>query len=58
MNEQELYAYALGYYHGRLKGECLGCFEDEPHILRGLYLRGYEAGVDDYCKEELKEEEK
>ena len=56
MKEQELYAYALGYYHGRLKGECLDCFADEADILRSLYRRGYDAGVSDYCNEELKEE--
>lgn len=57
MKEQELYAYALGYYHGRLKGECLDCFADEADILRSLYRRGYDAGVSDYCNEELKEED-
>jgi len=55
-DEQQFYAYALGYYHGRLKGESLDCFADEADILRSLYHRGYEAGVADYCGEELKEE--
>jgi len=55
MNEQELYAYALGYYHGRLKGESLDCFADEADNLRNLYHRGFYAGVADYCREELGE---
>lgn len=47
MKEQELYAYALGYYHGRLKGESLDCFADEADTLRSLYRRGYDAGVNE-----------
>jgi hypothetical protein len=56
MNEQELYAYGLGYYHGRHHGESLDCFANEADILRSLYRRGYDAGVADYCGEDLEEQ--
>jgi hypothetical protein len=53
MKEQELYAYALGYFHGRADGESRDCFADEADNLRHLYRRGYDAGVSDYCNEEI-----
>lgn len=54
-NDRELYAYALGYYHGRSDGVGKDCFADEADILRHLYQRGYEAGVNDYCGLDMEE---
>ena len=54
MNELELKAYALGYYHGRSEG-----VEKDPFVadeLRHLYRRGYEAGVADYTTTDEGEE--
>lgn len=54
-NEKELYAYALGYFHGRAHGQDRDCFANEADILRALYRKGYDAGVADYCGEDLGE---
>ena len=55
MNEQELYAYALGYFHARAHGKDMDCFVGEADLLRHLYRRGYDAGISDYCGEDLGE---
>ena len=49
------YAYAQGYYAGRANG----VEEDWPQmseLCRSSYKEGYEQGVADYCRFELKEE--
>ena len=44
------YLFAIGYYDGRTKGISR---EDVSFDHRYHYNAGYEAGVSDYCKEEL-----
>ena len=50
----EYYAYALGYYAGRING----VDEELPMsaLCRSKYKDGYERGVADYCCFELGEE--
>lgn len=50
MTQKELYAHALGYYHGRTVGVYENLFdgESESHWFK----RGYDLGVADYCEEE------
>jgi len=52
MDNQEdakCYAYALGYYDGRVTGNEVNPFPDG--IFRHAYTAGYERGVTDYCAE-------
>lgn len=44
-----LYAYARGYYDGRVEGVENNPFEDDES--RASYSNGYERGVSDYCEE-------
>lgn len=53
--EQELYAYAMGYYYGRAEGSHNDPFSDNCW-LRSLFKSGYDAGVADYCAEVHSEE--
>lgn len=51
-------AFALGYYHGRAKGESnwIGeAYNDDEYVW---YVRGYEKGVADYCYEHHPEDYK
>jgi hypothetical protein len=48
---KELYAYALGYFDGRMYGESKDLYADDLDILRLRYKEGYDAGVADYCYE-------
>lgn len=50
VNDTDLYAYALGYYHGRQKGVYEG-FEHGTSQMQSLYRMGYDSGVADYCHE-------
>ena len=52
MNEKS-YAYAVGYFHGRMTGIDKNpyCGETEAE-QRYAYTEGYERGVNDYCEEE------
>lgn len=56
MNTEFCYAYAVGYYDGRVHGE-----ENNPYDgndeRRAYYKHGYEAGVADYCREAHPEEQ-
>ncbi len=54
MTNDEHYAYALGYYHGRAIGEELNPFKESGE--RHLYTIGYERGISDYCFEYHNEE--
>lgn len=49
------YAYALGYYDGRLVGYENNVFEDD--LDRHSYKQGYDAGVTDYCNWDTDAEE-
>lgn len=49
MNDQKLYAYALGYYYGRAEGSHNDPFSDDNEELQHLFKIGYDAGVSDYC---------
>lgn len=48
-------AYALGYFHGRQQGCDTNDYENEAH-LRHLYSQGYNQGISDFCKIDLKED--
>jgi hypothetical protein len=56
-NHSHLYAYALGYYDGVVKGVSENPFGHDAQEERYLYSEGYEKGVFDYCQtiEEEKE---
>lgn len=51
----ELYAFAVGYYDARSKGN-ENCPFDLDH-LKSMYNLGYEAGIHDYCRENHPEDE-
>ena len=46
------YAFALGYYHGRVDGVELNPY-DPTQDERDYYKRGYDKGIADYCYAEL-----
>jgi len=51
--DDQLRAFALGYYYGRADGWDKDLYSNWPQteaeaLLRHLYRRGYEAGVADY----------
>lgn len=51
------YAFARGYYDGRLTGNDCNPYDNETHPkMRALYRDGYEWGVTDYCAEAHPEE--
>jgi hypothetical protein len=50
MSNEELLAFAEGYYDGRAEGiECVGAYHSNGE-LRHLYRRGYDAGVAAYAE--------
>jgi hypothetical protein len=51
MTERELYAYGLGYYHGRAEGHDPDPYSEYEDGCRQLYKQGYQAGVADHCYE-------
>lgn len=52
------YAGQVGYYDGRALGyEEHASLFDDGGPLRHAYRQGYEAGVGDYCREEIGEDE-
>ena len=51
LTRQEMYAYALGYWHGRSEGVDHDPFAEPEGNCRHFYRAGYEAGVADYCEE-------
>lgn len=51
MTHKELYAHALGYYHGRTVGFRIeNLFDGESESY--WFKRGYDSGVADYCEED------
>ncbi len=54
VDEHQLQAYALGYYHGRATGTERNPF-DGMDARRGYYTLGYDKGVADYCSENVEE---
>ncbi len=46
------YAYAIGYYHGRSKGEGVNPYDFESPE-RAAWWEGYDCGVGDYCRYDL-----
>ena len=51
LTDNQLRAYALGYYHGKAEGLEDCPYEGYEGQLRHLYRRGYDAGIADYCLE-------
>lgn len=49
--KDEHYAFAKGYYDGRVVGIDMNPYEHEDES-RHWYRVGYDAGVSDYCKDE------
>jgi len=56
MNHQQLYAYALGYYQGRVVGnwEYAG-WENMNMVEQYAFREGYDRGVADYCEYDTNE---
>jgi hypothetical protein len=53
ITRMDLYAYALGYFYGRSEGYDPDPFSESEGNCRYFYQQGYEAGVSDYCDEEV-----
>jgi hypothetical protein len=50
MNHQQLYAYALGYYQGRVVGQFeYSGWEEMSEVEQHFFRIGYDRGVSDYC---------